>query len=193
MREAAIPGFPGYRVREDGTVWSSWKRAGVPGVKDGGTRSLLGGEWKQLRTGFPSDAYPTVSLVCNKRHARRQVHHLVMLAFVGPMPRGMVTRHLDGNSDHPALSNLAYGTYEENEADKVGHGTAMLGERHHHAGTTERQVREMRRMVRDGSTVASVSRGLGLSYSMVHQAVRGISWAHVPGAIPSIYRRRQGE
>ena len=51
------------------------------------------------------------------------VHQLVMEAFVGPGPKGMEIRHLDGNPANGALSNLAYGTHGETMRDKRGHGT----------------------------------------------------------------------
>jgi hypothetical protein len=44
------------------------------------------------------------------------VHRVVMLAFCGPLPAGMETRHLD-NGINNALFNLKYGTSIENKAD----------------------------------------------------------------------------
>ena len=51
------------------------------------------------------------------------VHNVVMLAFAGPKPEGMETRHLDGNKLNNAKSNLVYGTRSENQKDRVAHGT----------------------------------------------------------------------
>lgn len=53
------------------------------------------------------------------------VHKLVMLAFVGPRPDGMQTRHLNGNpADNRYPENLVYGTPEENMKDRdERHGT----------------------------------------------------------------------
>jgi len=50
------------------------------------------------------------------------VHRLVLMAFVGELPNGLVSRHLDGDPMNNRLSNLRYGTYSENEQDKVRHG-----------------------------------------------------------------------
>lgn len=58
------------------------------------------------------------------------VHRLVMLAFVGPRPDGMVVRHIDGDFTNCHLNNLAYGTQSENMYDEVQHGT------HHEAART---------------------------------------------------------
>lgn len=53
----------------------------------------------------------------------RKIHQLVMLAFVGPLPGRMVTRHLNGDAFDNRLENLAYGTHAENSADMMRHGT----------------------------------------------------------------------
>lgn len=53
----------------------------------------------------------------------RVVHSLVLEAFVGPRPEGMVTRHINGNRVDPRLANLVYGTPSENMYDRRAHGT----------------------------------------------------------------------
>ena len=60
----------------------------------------------------------------------RLVHRLVLEAFVGPRPEGMVARHLNGDPGDNRLENLAWGTQSENNYDKVRHGT------HHNANKT---------------------------------------------------------
>ena len=45
-----------------------------------------------------------------------------MLAFTGPCPDDMETRHLDGNPASNTLANLKYGTSSENSFDTVQHG-----------------------------------------------------------------------
>ena len=54
---------------------------------------------------------------------QRRIHLLVMLAFVGPRPEGLETRHFDGNHLNNSLENLRYGTSSENSMDEVRHGT----------------------------------------------------------------------
>jgi len=61
----------------------------------------------------------------------RYVHRLVAAAFIGPLPTGCQTRHLDGNGFNNRLLNLAYGTISENMLDAVRHGT------HHFASKSQ--------------------------------------------------------
>src|SRR5580704_3863138 len=70
----------------------------------------------------PDNRYWMVELTSNGKRRHRRVHQLVMLAFVGPYPPGMETRHLDGDRANNALSNLKYGTPSENSQDRLRHG-----------------------------------------------------------------------
>ena len=63
-----------------------------------------------------------VDLCKDGSKTRRQIHHLVMEAFVGPRPEGMECRHLDGDGSNNKLDNLVWGTRSSNHEDKVKHG-----------------------------------------------------------------------
>lgn len=54
---------------------------------------------------------------------KRLVHQLVLEAFGGPRPEGMIARHLDDNPDNNHASNLAWGTYSDNLYDAIRNGT----------------------------------------------------------------------
>ncbi len=58
----------------------------------------------------------------------RTVHTLVAEAFIGPVPEGCETRHLDGNPSNNRADNLKYGTKKENMADREAHGRTRRGE-----------------------------------------------------------------
>lgn len=63
--------------------------------------------------------------VClSKDHKRKtvKVHRAVALAFLG-VPTGPVTRHLNGVATDNRVENLAWGTYADNAADAIKHGT----------------------------------------------------------------------
>lgn len=114
-----IPGFPGYEVSSAGRVRSRVKYHG-----DFGPRIL-----KQPAN---RDGYPTVH-ICHEdgRKPVMKVHILVALAFHGPRPVGLEVRHLDGDEQNNASTNLAYGTSSENSLDQVAHGTHWFASRTH--------------------------------------------------------------
>jgi hypothetical protein len=127
-----------------------------------------------LRLNCSTYGYPTFSLEYGK--AAVVVHKVVMLAFVGPRPPGLVICHCDGNKKNPALSNLRYGTPAENEADKDRHGTRLVGEAASGAKLTTAQVLSIRRDVRPTRCIAS-------QYGVTKQAINSIksrrTWAHL--------------
>lgn len=57
------------------------------------------------------------------------VHKLVLLAFVGPPPKGYECLHGNGDPSDNRLENLRWGTRGENIRDAIRHGTWMTPER----------------------------------------------------------------
>lgn len=109
-----IPGFIGYRVGSDGTVWTRCKTGG-----NENRFGQLGSTWRPRRVRVGTNGYPCVVLRQNGRRVERMIHHLVMEAFVGPRPEGMEIRHFpDPTKTNVALANLCYGTSSENKRDK---------------------------------------------------------------------------
>ena len=80
----------------------------------------------------PRDGYWRVTLSGGgRRSGPVLVHRLLMEAFTGPCPEGEETRHLDGNRANCVLSNLAYGTHDENMQDMIRHGTNYWANKTH--------------------------------------------------------------
>jgi len=85
-------------------------------------------------------------MICNL-HSIRSIHRLVLETFIGKRPKGMVCRHLDGNSCNNKLSNLKWGTQKENIADAFKHGrlNSMKGNKNpfygkHHSKKAKRKM-----------------------------------------------------
>jgi hypothetical protein len=57
------------------------------------------------------------------------VHRLVMAAFVGPCPDGMVVNHIDGDKQNNTLGNLEYVTHKENVRHAFAIGLSSYGRR----------------------------------------------------------------
>lgn len=110
-----IPGFDGrYEVSDQGRV-----------------RSLIRGRILSPKPERHS-GYMCIELRPQPRLAKTlRVHRLVLEAFVGPRPDGMLARHLNGNPTDNRLANLAWGTPLENAADTTRHGTHNNGRKTH--------------------------------------------------------------
>jgi len=108
-----IPGYEGrYEVSDQGRI-----------------KSLMRGAPRILKTSSGRDghlyAMPCIRVGCSRK---LYVHRAVLLAFRGPKPEGLVSRHLNGVASDNRLENLVYGTASENMMDSIRHGThAMAG------------------------------------------------------------------
>jgi hypothetical protein len=106
-----------YEVSDHGRVRS------IPRVRQRGNGSPMSLQGRVLK-GIPDpDGYLYVTVSHADGHRRRRpIHQLVLAAFVGPMPQGQETRHLDGDPANNRLENLCYGTSLENAEDQRRHG-----------------------------------------------------------------------
>lgn len=123
-----------------------------------------------------SAGYLKVALVSGSRKATRWVHRLVLEAFTGSRPAGFVCRHLDGVKANNNASNLKWGTHKENQADRLGHGTAIRGESVHTNRLTLEQVLAIKKDCRS-SIVIGID--YGVSQSTIRKIRSGINWKWV--------------
>ncbi len=84
-----------------------------------------------LRAHTDKDGYKKVRPSLNNEARSVPVHHLVLLAFIGPRPEGHVALHKDGRPENNAASNLSWGTYSDNALDAVSHGTHRQSRKTH--------------------------------------------------------------
>lgn len=90
-----IPGFLLYEVSNTGVVRN--------------IKSL-----RELKQSETNEGYFEVCLSRQPVNCYIRVHILVMLAFVGPRPIGLVINHLDGDKKNNHLENLEYCTHSHN-------------------------------------------------------------------------------
>lgn len=134
-----VPGFPDYRVGNDGSLWS--KRP----CKWPAAKFETDGPWRKLRFGYDKDGYALVNLIsASGQKKTTRVHRCVLLTFVGSCPSGMEGCHRNGNKTDNVLDNLYWATPKQNANDRERHGNTARGERHGRRLLTDNQVREIR-------------------------------------------------
>jgi len=106
----------------------------------------------------------------------RKIHRLVLQAFIGQAPVGHIGLHNDGNTENNALGNLRWGTYLENSADKVRHGTQLRGEQ---VCTAKLKVGDVQEIKRSGESALAIGRRFGVSDQQVYDIRRGRAWKWV--------------
>ena len=170
-----IPDCPGYKIGTDGSLWSYKKRGSFADESRHDSDLVL------LSPKKSSNGY----LVHNLRRPDETIWHaqlgrLVLLAFAGdPVRAEDETRHLNGNPTDNRLENLAWGTPKENAADRKRHGRDPIGSAHHNSKLTENEVRRIRQLHEEGSSLKALGQQFGIGKTTIHNVVRRHTWRHV--------------
>lgn len=133
-----------------------------------------GREWRGRVMKLGGDRYLQVLLrggVGRSGDRMCTVHQLVLQAFVGPRPEGYEALHGVGGHRDNRLSNLRWGSTEENIEDRHVQGEIARGVRNGAAKLTPDDVREIRDAISNGESQASVARRFQVSKSTVWRAV----------------------
>ena len=158
--------WPGYFANKIGKIFSA------------------NGRWDKglLREMTPSpsgNTYRSCSLHVNGVQKTVPIHRIVLDAWIGPKPKGMECRHLDGNPSNNNLDNLCWGTHLENQQDRIVHGTNCCGEKHAGVKLTLEKVRQIRsgykRGVR-GFTLKDFADRFGVTFQHVSDIVANKCW-----------------
>lgn len=168
MKITVIPGYFGYAASENGGIWSR---------KISGS-SRIGVKWKRLK-GKDKKGYRWVALRQNGETHDWPVHQLILLTFVGPMPEGQETRHLDGSRNNNSLGNLCYGTRKRNAEDAVFHGVQPRGERHGGSKISEEQAKEIIRLRAEGVRGIELAERFGVSEGLISMILNGKIWTYL--------------
>jgi hypothetical protein len=168
-----VVGWEGfYEVSDRGRVRTVERAISMP---QGGARLVH----RRIKKSTPiQSGYHYVCLKGQGRQRRvRQVHALVLEAFVGPKPEGEETRHLDGDRSNNRLSNLCYGTRKENMADAIKHGTTNRGDRNPNVKLTAHDVDAIRLLGDEGVALADIAGAFSISFAQAGRIIRRERWA----------------
>jgi hypothetical protein len=161
-----IADFPGYRVGDDGSLWSIF-----------GVRGKLV-PWHQLRARTKRNGYFRIVLHINKKPIGIDVHRFVLRAFRGECPDGMEACHGNGNREDNRLVNLRWDTPHNNAVDQLQHGTRPRGSRSGRSKLTEQIVTEIRELAASGIRQGEVADRYQVCEGTVSMIVNRRIWRH---------------
>lgn len=160
MKWAYVPGFgEAYEVSDTGIIRSVNSEA----IRADGTVRKL--RPKILRP-YANNTGHLYIRIGGRKQPRRMLHRIVWEAFNGPIPEGMVVRHLDGNPGNNNLQNLSIGTQVDNAHDTYSYGKKM-GRGKLSAG----DVHEIRSLLARGVPQAEI----GKLYGVTQQSICNIN------------------
>ncbi len=118
----SVPGYPGYDVSTLGRV-RSWKPRRYCAPKPSAPRILRG--WINPKSGY---RMLTLGGYDGTKVWNTSISKIVLLAWRGPKPtKTMVARHLNDKKLDDRLTNLRWGTQQQNIDDKVRNGNQTRG------------------------------------------------------------------
>lgn len=162
---ADVPGWPGYRVSDDGVVESCKN-----------TRGALTNEWSP-KSLVEIGGYLRVELSHRSRVFQSQVSALVLTCHGPARPPGpSMALHCNGNRLDNRIENLRWGFADDNADDRDRHRTTATGESHGNAKLTWEKVHELRRKRGEGVSMLALSSEYGISRSHASKIVRGLMW-----------------
>ena len=162
-----------YCVGDDGTIWSR-RRPGKPGKVKG-----LLNSWHLLDGVTHKGGYIRVYTNINGKIKLINLHVLILETFIGPCPKGMQCRHLNGNPSDNRLVNLCWGTRLENAKDKNIHGSTSRGSKHGTAKLNEEDVINIRLAYKQGITQTSLAIRYNIRQTNISEIVNYKTWKHV--------------
>lgn len=153
-----VPGYEGlYEVSDRGNVRTTKRQGSAGGL---------------LSLNLQKNGYLKVGLY-NKARKAFSVHRLVLDAFVGPCPDGMLCCHGNGDRTNNNLSNLRWGTRKDNFIDSLIHGTAAFGERNGASKLKSGDLVKIKALRSSGLLQREIATTFGLSQQHVSALLSG--------------------
>lgn len=139
--------------------------------------------WKSHKTvlkPWPDrDGYLQITLCKGGKKFKRPLHKLVMMLFVGPVPKGYEVNHKDGNKRNAKQTNLEYLTKSENTKHAIALGLIGSGETHPMAKLNNKDIRVIKHRLKAGENYGPIARDFGVSNTNIGDINRGRIWSHI--------------
>jgi len=167
----AIPERDGYFATADGRIWSTRPRnkwAKPPNSPRQLKPAVRGGNSKYFVVSVPNNS---------GKFQSEYVHHLVLLAFVGPCPEGCECCHGPRGRLENGIDNLRWDTPKANGGDRKACGTSRPGQNNPQAKITN-YLADKIRAVYDGErgSILRLARVVGIDPSCIRKILANKSY-----------------
>ena len=108
-----------------------------------------------------------------EKFLQRYVHHLVLEAFVGIVPKGFVTNHKDGNKLNKKIENLEIVTPKENIRHAFNNGLHPLGDHRYNVKILEKDIINIKELRLSGMLYREIAEIYNCSRHLISYICRG--------------------
>jgi hypothetical protein len=164
------PGLVGYRVGNDGSVWCCRKQ---------GPGEHLSDVWRKINPVLDRYGYRVLCVRKNGERKWVKLHHLVLEAFKGPCPEGMIGLHNEDDQEDNRPDHLRWGTHQDNFDDKIKNDCYIKGEEVNTAKLTAPEVVALRADHKSGMNIYELMDRYGIARSTVYSIVTNKTWKHL--------------
>jgi len=164
-----IPGFPDYIITPMGEIFAK-------------PRLRPHGKFHRGRRIKPQicSGYYRIGLYLNLKRTFHYIHELVLTSFIGPCPKNLQCRHLDGNRLNNKLDNLKWGTAKENAEDRIIHGHVAEGDKNGNVKLNPNKVRVIRYLYRTVKfSLSDIAWQFDVRKSTISSIVNNKTWRYV--------------
>jgi len=129
---------------------------------------------------FNDRGYYMVTIKINGRNNPKRVHRLIALSFIPNPNNHPFINHKDGNKTNNAIDNLEWCDCMQNNRHAIALGLVdNSGENNGMALLKEDQVREIKKMLKDGLSQYKIASKFGVSRSAIMNIKNRNQWKHV--------------
>ncbi len=149
-------------------------------ISNHGRLAVITPDGRKLRKLNNKTHYLSASLkaINGQKPKTSYIHQDVAKVFIGPRPDLMIVRHLDGNRFNNHVSNLCYGTPEQNYADTRKHKVHQ-GSKNGRAKLDEKKVKMIKILLNNQVAVKEIADAFDVEAISIYAIKQGRNWAHV--------------
>jgi hypothetical protein len=164
-----IPGHEGYFVDTDGNVYSQWINKGRHGLQKGT-------DIRKLKGSANKKGHRFIRFTRNSNPI--YIHRLIYETFKGPIPEGLVIRHLNDIPYDNRLENLEVGTVKENVMDSIKLGNFPRGQKNGQSKLTDEEVL-MIKTLSTSYNKSELGRKFNVNRKTISAILEGRTWKHI--------------
>ena len=162
--------YVGYAIKRDGSIWSCWSA---------GRKAALTKRWHELKQRQYPNKYKYVSFKENGKWRNFMVHRLLAQTFI-PNPAALpFVCHVNDNRQDNRLTNLKWGTRDDNTKDAIRNKKFLIGELMPTSKLTVGEVRIIKQLLKLSKAKRLIAKRFNVSPATIYAIAKGYNWRSI--------------